>query len=365
MAKSKKVSKTTRFTKLITDFFNNFLKPLAIIADPIAGIVLYSLTLYFAWTHTQAHFKRMDEKAKRRGGPGPTANAKFWILAGRLFFDLIGLGLSIAILGMHLLGGYVIGTLGKAIVLGLAAFSMTTSSVLSTAHKFRRSFKPDAKLSTAEIGRLVMGIAGTVFLPLVLYGVISAAFLASPPVLLVGTVMVGVMGVGKGYNAYKAYKQQKILRKELEGIDTNLAQCIKESQGTLEKLFEIGDAQAEKLLKSRLKVIVKKMLALEGPKPVTEFQAFCASFEITRESIEEIAVKPVSTRVTEFLELVFPSEETSSSTHTVSPYRPSSPQVLEIGDQAPNSSPLDPGETTPLLSDKLVSNRQRQTYQKD
>jgi len=373
MAKNKKLSTTTRFTKLITDFANNFIKPLAIIADPIAGIVLYSLALYLSWQHAQAHFNRVSQKAKARGEPGPTSIAKVRILAGRLFFDVMGLGLSIALLGVHLLGGYILGTMGKAVIFGFAAFSMTASSVLSTAHKFRRSFKPDKKLTLAEAGRLFMGVAGTVFLPLVLYGVISAAFLTSPLALLGGTVLVGILGIAKGYNAYKAYKEQKILRNELKTINSNLALCITQSQKTLERLFEIGDSHAVKLLSKRLKDIIRAMLALKGPKPITKFQAFCASFEITRETIEVIAKRPLIPTLELFLNTAFPpintedrSAESSSilTRHTSSLYLPSFP----AGQQASNSSPLangasppppSEGVTAPLVN-KLIGHSQHQ-----
>lgn len=310
MAKDQKVSKTTTFTKLFTDFANNFVKPLAIIADPIAGIVFYSLALYLSWQHAQAHFMRIEEKAKIRGKHAPTSKAKTYILIARLFFDFLGLGLSVALLLGHFVGGYILSVFGKAAIFGIAALSMTVSSVLSTAHKFRRSFKPDATHDWGNIGRLVMGVAGTVFLPLVVYGVISAAFLSSPPALLVGSIIVGAMGIAKGRKAYQAYKEQKVLRRDLKALDLGTAQGITQLQAGLEKLHEIGDLHAHTLMLARLNQMVNALVKVKGELPVAAlgaFQNYCNRWKISRKAIETRAHQPPSAVLMQFLDKAFPA----------------------------------------------------------
>lgn len=251
MSGKKLRTKTTRKTKLWSDFGNHVSKPLGVllmVSYPYAAIVFYSLSLYFSIQHNHAHLKRIEAKAKKQG---KTLNLsmKAWTMFTRLGFDILGLGLSIILLMMNIWFASMIGkSFGESLLL-VAHIGMTASSVASTFHKGRRLWKGDYDWTWGDVGRAVFGVAGTVFFACVIFKVIPTALLTNPLYLLGGVIVLGIMGLFKMKSAIEAGRETSHL---LEGLNNapknNLGEFIKVSQQNLIALQELGYVDFDVLL---------------------------------------------------------------------------------------------------------------------
>lgn len=292
MAGSK--SLTTKKEKYSSDLGAHLSKPVAIllmVSNPFIAILLFALSLYFSIVHSLAHIKRIEAK-KITKGETLNLRVKAWILFSRMFFDIVGLGLSVLLIGAGIFaGGMLTDSMLNKLML-VAECGMMVSSVTSTLHKMRRFMRGDHTFTSGDMFRAGFGAIATGFLGCVLFGIVPAALLVNPIVLGLGTLMVITMAIFKFKKAREVGKQQEECHQALDKTDitTSLGTLISSSKTQLVILNDFGDADYAELRNIQLEKIIGK-IAADPEAAVNEIESlrdFCETFNVSRQEIDKI-----------------------------------------------------------------------------